>query len=495
MVTDNQVRKMKKLLSQGKTLEVAASRSGMDEKTARKYRDMEQLPSELKAGRVRDWRTRKDPFAEIWEQVLPFLELNPGLEAKTLFDYLQREHPGRFSDGQLRTFQRRVKNWRATEGPSREVYFPQRHEPGRLSQSNFTHMEDLGVTIAGVGFPHMVYHFVLTYSNWEACSVCFSESFESLNEGLQNCLWELGGVPREHQTDRLTAAVNRPDNPEQFTQRYQGLLAHYNLKGRRTNPACPHENGDVEQRHYRFKKAVDQALMLRGSRDFGTRSEYEAFLQGLTRQLNQGREERFRREQKELQPLPARRQEACSRIDVKVSSGSTIRVHRNTYSVHSRLIKERVTVRLYHDYLEVWYGQRCVEKIPRLHGRGRHCIQYRHIIDWLVRKPGAFENYRYRNDLFPSSRFRMAYDHLCNHHTQSKASKEYLLILQIAATESEAGVDDALCHLLNNGEPVNARKVMELLESNAEVKSVTDIHIDEICLSAYDQLVSMEVGA
>jgi len=183
VVTDNQVRKMKKFLSQGKTLEVAASRSGMDEKTARKYRDMKQLPSEIKASRVRDWRTRKDSFADVWGQAVSFLERNPGLEAKTLFDYLKREYPGRFSDGQLRTFQRRVKNWRATEGPSREVYFSQKHEPGKLSQSDFTHMEDLGVTIAGMAFPHMVYHFVLTYSNWETCSICFSESFESLSEG------------------------------------------------------------------------------------------------------------------------------------------------------------------------------------------------------------------------------------------------------------------------------------------------------------------------
>jgi hypothetical protein len=493
MITDYQVRKLKKFLAEGKTLEVSAARSGMDEKTARKYRDLEKLPSEIRTDRVRGWRTREDPFEETWSLVKPFLEMNNGLEAKTLFEYLQRQYAGRYSDGQLRTFQRRVKNWRALEGPAREVYFPQKHEPGRLSQSDFTHMSDLGVTLNGVLFEHMVYHFVLTYSNWETCSICFSESFESLSEGLQHSLWQLGGVPQEHQTDRLTAAANKPENPEKFTRRYQGLLDHYNLTGRRINPASPNENGDVEQSHHRFKKAVDQALMLRGSRDFSSRKEYEAFLRGLLQQLNSGRMERFREEQAVLRPLPVRRLDSCSRFTVRVGPSSTIRIKHNVYSVHSRLIKEQVTVKLYSDHLEVWYGQRCVEHIPRLHGSGKHHIQYRHIIDWLVRKPGAFANYRYRSDLFPNSRFRMVYDSLCDRHTPAAASKEYLRILQLAARENESGVDDCLRYLMDTEESVSADRVEEMLNSEKEVEAATDVAIDEVCLAAYDQLVGMEV--
>ncbi len=494
MITDNQVRKLKKYLAQGKTLEVSAIKSGMDEKTARKYRDQDKLPSKIKAARVREWRTREDPFEDVWSIAEPFLELNEGLEAKTLFEHLQRQFPGHFSDGQLRTFQRKVKNWRALAGPAREVYFPQKHEPGRLSQSDFTHMSDLGVTLGGVVFEHLVYHFVLTYSNWETCSICFSESFESLSEGLQRSLWELGGVPLEHQTDRLTAAVNKPDNPEQFTRRYQGVLAHYKLKGRRINPASPNENGDVEQRHHRFKKAVDQALMLRGSRDFGSRGEYELFLRNLLKQLNSGRSKRFREEQKLLRPLPAGRLESCSRFDVRVGPGSTIRIRHNVYSVHSRLIREKVTVRLYPDHLEVWYGQRCVEKIPRLHGSGNHCIQYRHIIDWLVRKPGAFENYRYKSDLFPGSRFRMAYDSLCDRHAPARAAKEYLRILQLAAMENEAGVDACLRTLMDQEKPVSADRVEKMFYSGKIIEPATDVAIDQVCLADYDQLVGLEVS-
>jgi hypothetical protein len=248
MITDNQARKLMKYLHEKRTLGDAAAKSGMDEKTARKYRDLGKLPSELKAEQIRTWRTRENPFEEIWEMVKSFLKNNSGLEAKTVFEHLQRQYPGRFSDGQIRTFQRRVKNWRASEGPAREVFFPQVHKPGKLSQSDFTHMGELGITIGGVPFDHLIYHFVLTYSNWETGTICFSESFESLSDGLQQALWKLGGVPEAHQTDRLSTAVNKPENPEEFTQRYQGLLSHYRLTGRKTQPASPNENGDVEHR-------------------------------------------------------------------------------------------------------------------------------------------------------------------------------------------------------------------------------------------------------
>jgi hypothetical protein len=177
------------------------------------------------------WRTREDPFAGVWEEVRAYLEVNAGLEAKTLFEDVQRRYPGRFADGQLRTLQRRVKVWRATEGPPREVFFPQRHHPGRLCQSDFTRMGGLGITIQGRRFDHMIYHFVLPYSNWETGTICFSESLESLSEGLQKALWELGGVPEVHQTDRLSSAVQKPACVEEFTQGYAALLAHYRLEG------------------------------------------------------------------------------------------------------------------------------------------------------------------------------------------------------------------------------------------------------------------------
>ena len=359
MVTDQQVRRLFKLVQTEKNFGIAAMKAGMDEKTARKYRKLGKLPSELK--RPHTWRTRKDPFEDVWHEVKSMLEINPGLEAKTIFEDLQRRNPGRFADGQLRTLQRHIKIWRALEGPPKEVFFTQVHKPGQLGQSDFTHMNSLGITIGGQVFDHLIYHFVLTYSNWETGTICFSESFESLSEGLQNALWQLGGVPEKHRTDCLTTAVNKTSHPEVFTRRYQDLLDHYDIEGCKTNPDSPHENGDVEQRHYRFKKAVEQALFLRGSRQFADRYEYEQFLNKLFKQLNAGRRERFLQEQAVLRQLPERRIESCKKITMKVGPSSTIRVNHNVYSVDSRLIGERIKVRLYMDRLEIWYGQKRVD--------------------------------------------------------------------------------------------------------------------------------------
>ena len=490
MVTDNQVRKLMKHLQQEKTLGVAAAKAGMDEKTARKYRDLERLPSEIQAQNRRTWRTRDDPFAENWPEIRMFLDNNPGLEAKTLFEYLQRQYPGRFPDGQLRTLQRKVKNWRAQDGPAREVYFPQVHTPGRLSQSDFTHMGSLGITIGGKPFDHLIYHFVLTFSNWETGTICFSESFESLSQGLQNALWTLGGVPQQHQTDRLSTAVQKTGSATEFTARYEGLLAHYGLTGRTTQAASPHENGDVEQSHYRFKKAVDQALMLRGSRDFARRTDYDLFLQTLFKQRNANRQAALQQELATLRALPTSRLAACTRFDVRVGPSSTIRIKHKVYSVHSRLIGEQVTVRLYAETLDVWHGQRRVETLPRLRGSRNHHIQYRHIIDWLVRKPGALANYRYHSDLFPTSRFRLAHDALQQEHRSNKADREYLQILELAARENELAVDQALEELLDQERPLSSQAVKEHIKAGGQPLPVTDLEIPTVALGAYDRLLT-----
>jgi hypothetical protein len=499
MVTDLQVRRLRRLDRRGTAKELAAAKAGLDPKTARKYRRLGLLPSEVKR-MDRDWRTRPDPFAEVWPELHEQLTLNPGLQAKTLFAELQRRFPGHFADGQLRTLQRKVKQWRALHGPAREVFFDQVHHPGRLCASDFTHCTDLGVTVGGVPFAHLIYHFVLTYSNWETGTVCFAESYESLSEGLQNALHRLGGTPQVHRTDRLTAAVPPGTQGDCFTGRYRALLEHYGLRGQAIQASCANENGDVEQRHHRFKKALEQSLLLRGSRDFGTRVQYEAFLEQLFEQLNGGRKKRLEEELPLLRPLPATRQEACKRLAVRVDRGSTIHVEHNVYSVNSRLIGERVQVRLYAERLEVWYAQRCVEQMPRLRGRGRHKIEYRHVIDWLVRKPGAFADYRYHADLFPSSVFRQAYDVL-RQRQPARASKEYLGILHLAARESESGVEAALRRLLEGERELSPEAVKDELGSSDNAlsqegarRSVTHIDVPAVDLGVYDELLEKAGG-
>ncbi len=486
MITDRQVRVLMEMLGKGKSLIVASAKADMDEKTARKYRDLGKLPSEIKTEHT--WRTREDPFNKEWGEIEEKLEINPGLEAKTIFEDLQRRFPDHFADGQLRTLQRRVKIWRGLKGPPKEVYFLQEHHPGELCQSDFTHMDYLGVTIQGQPFNHLIYHFVLTYSNWETGTICFSESFESLSEGLQRALWELGGVPKEHRTDRLTAAVNKLDNPEEFTQRYKALLSHYNLTGCKTQANSPNENGDIEQRHYRFKQALEQSLMLRGTKEFCSREEYENFLKKLFTQLNYGRKDRFKEEQDLLGRLPPDRLNSYKRLKVRVGPSSTIRINHNVYSVHSRLIRETIEVRLYMEYLEIWYAQQRIETLPRLRGESKYHIQYRHIIDWLVRKPGAFENYRYRNALFPTHSFRMAYDWL-KERKPSKAAKEYLSILHMAAMRNEAIVDYAIKTLVGEERAISIESIESIIDSIDQIPSPVDVTIGEIDLGLYDSLL------
>jgi hypothetical protein len=486
MIKDAQVRKLRRLLGEGFPLYLAALKVGMDTKSAAKYRHAERLPSESFTPRT--WRTREDPFQDVWPGIGDLLELNPGLQAKTLFEDLQRRFPGRFQEGQLRTLQRKIKAWRAIDGAPKEVFFDQVHKPGELAASDFTCMNDLHVTIAGQPFDHLIYHFVLTYSNWETGTVCFSESFESLSQGLQNALWELGGVPRSHRTDRLTAAVNNLGDRHLFQQRYRALLAHYGLTPQAINARKAHENGDAEQSHHRYKDAVDQALMLRGSRDFLDQVAYEQFHLMVFAQRNSGRTERFAEERPLLSALPSRRVDAWHRQTPRVTQGSTIRVGTNVYSVPSQLIREKVDVQVMAECLEVWFGAELIERVPRLRGRNKHLINYRHVIDWLVRKPGAFAAYRYQDALFPTSRFRRVYDAL-QEQSPGRAVKDYLRILQLAAKESEVGVDAVLDRLLEGKVPITPTVVEEQLRHDLGLPRAMEVVVAPVDLSTYDLLL------
>jgi transcriptional regulator with XRE-family HTH domain len=485
MVSDQQV---KRLWRQAQKLsdEAAAAKSGMDSKTARKYLRDRRLPSEMRQKHT--WRTRPDPFADTWEEIRQLLSTEPDLQPKTLFEHLQRTYPERFQDGQVRTLRRRIRYWRATEGPPREVFFAQEHRPGELCQSDFTHCRELGVSINGQAFPHLIYHFVLTYSNWETGTICYSETFESLSEGLQNAFWELGGVPLEHRTDRLSAAVNNLVDTREFTRVYEALLRYYRINGQKIQAGQANENGDVEQRHYRFKNAVDQELMLRGSRDFTSVAAYQMFLQKLFKRLNAGRQDRYLEEVSRLQPLPEHRLDAMRRERVRVSPGSLVTVHRNYYSVHSRLIGEMVEARVLPDTVEIWYADRKVEELPRLHGRGKHRVDYRHIIDWLVRKPGAFEHYRYLEDLFPTSWFRLAYDALREEHGPKRGAKEYVEILALAAKRGESVVEEAIRVLLGRRDPLDAATVAELTQQGAPAL-LTTVEVEPVSLAVFDELL------
>jgi hypothetical protein len=487
MKKDTEVKLFMQERKKGMDQRVAAARAGMSERTARKYEHAGKLPSQLT--RAHDWNTRQNPFEEEWPWVVSQLERDPALQGSTLFALLCERHPGRYQSTQIRTLQRHIARWRALHGPEQEVIFEQRHTPGERAQSDFTHMDDLEITLAGQPFPHLLYHLVLTYSNVEAVRLCFSESFEALAEGLEACLWHIGGVPQQHRTDHLSAAIQHfgSTGREEFTARYQALMTHYGMQPTWNNAGVAHENGDVEQSHHRFKQAVDQALRAHGSRDFPNRAAYEHFLHELVRNRNLSRSVRFAAEREALRPLPATPLAPCKELRVTVSRFSTIQVLGNTYSVPSRLIGTTLTLRVRAETLEGFVGSGLAFTLPRLSGRHQHQINYRHIIWPLVRKPGAFAAYRYRDELFPTTLFRQAYDRLLTAQPK-RADREYVRVLHLAATISEADVETALILLLEAGTPPTFDTVRDLVYV-PYAHMVPQLHMPTLDLSPYDQLI------
>ena len=488
MTQDQQVRRLMSLIKNGMPLSTASAKAGMSEPIARKYRKAGKLPSELK--KPHGWRTRLDPFGEVWSEIQGLLDRDRGLEAKTVFEEIQRRHPESFSAGQLRTLQRRFRDWRAFHGPEQEVFFQQVPIPAEQGQSDFTEMNSVKVTISGELLRHLIYHFVLPFSNWEQVSIAYSENFEALSEGLQQSLWTLGGVPLVHRTDNLSAATHEliRTGGRGFTERYRELLSHYGMKPSKNHPGNGHENGDVEQSHYRFRNAVDQRLRLRGSREFATIGDYRKFLQEVVEERNRCRAQKFQEELRHLRPLPARRLDAFREQMVRVTRTSLVRILNNAYSVPSRLIGYHLKARIYTDSIELEYRGQVIERLERLRGQDKNKIDYRHIIPSLVRKPGAFRRLAYREALFPSLVFRRTYDVLLEK-SSGWADLEYLRILHLAATSWQCRVEQTLEKLLAE-DRVPDYETVKLLGAETEPITWPQVQIMKPDLAVYDQLIT-----
>jgi hypothetical protein len=473
---------------QGKTLEQAASKAAMSERSARSWQDGA-LPSQTKTPRA--WRTRTDPLAGIWDRdVVPLLadDQDRVLEAPTVLRALRALHPDRFpTDEHLRTLQRRIRDWRAASGPPRVVIFPQEHPLGREASIDFTVCNALAITIAGVVFPHLLFEFVLSASAWTWVGLAFRETFESLVEGLQGALWALGGVPQVIRSDNLSAATHElPGKGRALTRRFRTVLDHYGLTSTRIKPGESHENGVVEQRHRRTKSALLQALVLRGSRDFPSIDAYMTFVRQVVHDAHNALvAARFAEERPHLRALPAVALPNYTVVHAVVRCWSTIRVGQGLYSVPSRLIGHTVEARLGADTVEVYVRQKLTATMPRVLKDG-HFIDYRHIIWSLVRKPGAFARYKFREELFPSLVFRRAYDALVRWHGH-RADVEYVRILHLAASTFEATVERALASLLVSDERFDYAAVKAI--ANPETPQVPVLHVPEPDLRIYDQLL------
>ncbi len=488
MKKDTEVKLYMQERRKGTTQRVAAARAGISERTGRTYERQGKLPSHRK--RPHEWSSRPNPFEDDWPWVIAQLKQDPALQGTTLFALLCEQHPEHYRPTQVRTLQRHIAHWKALHGPEQEVIFEQRHTPGERAQSDFTHMDDLDVTLAGEPFRHLIYHFVLTYSNVEVASICFGETFEALAEGLEKALWQIGGVPQQHRTDHLSAAVRHlpKTDQEEWTTRYQALMTHYGMLPTWNNAGIAHENGDIEQAHHRFKQAVDQALCARGSRDFADRAAYEHFVQTLVYKRNQTRAVRFAAEREVLCPLPATVLAPCKELRVTVSRFSTLAVLGNVYSVPSRLIGTVVLVRVRAESLEGYVGTVRAFTLPRLSGKHQHAINYRHIIWSLVRKPGAFAAYRYRDDLFPTTTFRQAYDRLLSERGL-RADQQYVRVLHLAATTSEADVETALTLLLEAQKVPTFVAVRDLVTPLSSA-TIPQLEVPVLDLTLYDTLIA-----
>lgn len=490
MVTDEQVRLLRrKRTMESKTQEAAAAAAGMSVRTARDW-EHGPLPSQRK--KKRGWRTRPDPFASVWESdVVPLLRADKErrLEALTVLGELQHRYPGKFPDGQLRTLQRRVRDWRAVHGPDQEVFFEQEHPPGREGAFDFTNCNALAVTIAGVLFPHLLFTFRLSSSGWQWLELAFSETYEALLRGVQGALWALGGVPEVLRHDNLSAATRelKKGSGRALTTRWKAVMDHYGSRSTRINAGKSNENGGAEKGNDLLKSLIEQQLIVRGSRNFDSVEQYIDWVRGkVAEKINVPKAEAIAAERRQLKSLPAHRLPDYTKYTATVRRWSTVRVGGRAYSVPSRLKGHEVAAHQYADTVEIHYCGTHIETMPRLRGERAVRIDYRHVIWSLVRKPGAFARYKYREELFPTPAFRLAYDRLAEWRGE-RGDIEYVRVLHLAASTMESRVEQALVELLESGERFDYAAVQAA--ASPPSSQVPDIKPKTPDLKKFDRLI------
>jgi len=486
---------MKLRLSEGPA--TAAARAGFSTATAYRIEQDRRLPSQKKEPRG---RRRPDPLAAFFEsEVVPLLKAAPGVRPIAIFEEMTRRHPD-LAPGVRRTLERRIRAWRALHGEERDVVFRQVQEPGRMGLSDFTDMAALGVTIAGAALDHRLYHFRLACSGFEHAHVILGgESYVALAEGLQNALWALGGAPREHRSDSLSAAFRNLDRQarEDLTRRYDALCAHYGMEPSRNNRGIAHENGAIESPHGHLKAAVRDALLLRGSSDFADLLDYRRFVDEIVSRHNARHAKRIDAERRSLQPLPASRTCDYEETHVYVTSCGGFTLRKVFYTVPSRLIGHRLRARLYDDRLELFIGGTALMTIPRgragANGKHGHVVDYRHVIHALRRKPMALLNLSYRDQLFPREAYRRTFERLSELLPARVACRTMVELLRLA---HERGCEAQLGELL--AADLEARRLPDVQALWARFAPdpgrLPEVTVKLAPLSDYEALIDIAAG-
>jgi|APSaa5957512622_1039677.scaffolds.fasta_scaffold16389_1 hypothetical protein len=491
MIKETQYVKLRKEYNSSGDKSMSSLKSGMNRKTGSKYLKLGKSPLELKQPHT--WRTRKDPFEDVIDEVHETLNKAEELEPLIIFEKLQEKYPNKFHDGQLRTLERRVKAWKLQHGKSKLLSFPQVHTPGELMELDWTCMNKLEITISGELFKHKLCHTILTYSNWEWAEIAYSENFLSLKKTFQSTIYNLGSVPKILQMDNSSTAthnVKKGKKARELNESYSSLLDHYKVKSRMINVNSPDENGDIESANGHLKKKIDQYLRYRGSRDFLTIEDYDIFLKEILCKVNAHRAEKVKIELDVMHELPVVRLPEYSEEDKMVNSFGMIRVKTISYSLPSKLKGSRVRVRVYDDVIKVFSGRKELAILPRKRGTG-YSVDYRHIIESLRRKPGAFANCQYKNQLFPSDIYFTTYELLKSKYNELRADKEYIQILYFAFKHGEEKVANILQGILEEHTLLTMDTVKAKL--NIQVK-IPHINIPKPSLLSFDKFLSKVGG-
>ncbi len=495
-VTDHQMRLYMKH-RQTDAPPVAAAKAAFSGATAYRFEADPRAPS--RKTKPRD-RRRPDPLAAFFDtEVVPMLEGAPGLRPVAIFEEMRRRHPD-LADGVRRTMERRIRAWRALHGVDRDVIFRQSHEPGRMGLSDFTDLADLAVTVARAPLEHRLYHFRLVYSGFEHAHVILGgESYVALAEGLQNALWAVGGAPREHRSDSLSAAFRNLDAAaqEDLTVRYGALCAHYGMEPTRNNRGVAHENGSIESSHGHMKNAVRDALLMRGSGDFSDLDAYRRFIDEIVSRHNARRAKAIEAERATLRSLPNLRTCDYEETLVTVTSSGGFLLKRVFYTVPSRLIGHRVRVRLYDDRLDLFIGSTALVTLrrgrPATAGKHGHVVDYRHVIHALRRKPMALLGLVYRDQLFPRDAYRHTFDRLTERLPERAACR---LMVDLLALAHDRGCEAELAQVLAADLAADRLPDMTTLRArfSPDPAALPTVVVHLTPLVAYEALLSNDIG-
>jgi hypothetical protein len=469
---------------------IASAKAGISERSGRAIEHGKRKPY-----RMRNWRTRPDPFSGIFEtELMPLLVTTPDLSPITLLEYLQEQYPNKYPDYLLRTLQRRVKKWKCLYGPEKEVMFRQTHEPGRLALSDFTELKNIVVTIQGKESNHLLYHFRLAYSHWSYMKIILGgESFTALTEGLQEALWRLGGAPYEHRTDSLSAAFKNlsVNQEEDLTKKYKDFCSHYNMKPSRNNVGESHENGSVEAPHGHLKRRIHQALLLRGNNDFNSVDEYQKFIEKVVSQHNNRNAKPINIEKENLQLLPIYKTTDYTELCARVTSSSTINVRNVTYTVPSRLEGEMLRIHLYDNQLQCYLGSDLVITLPRVHAKGTRrsrLVNYKHVIGSLIKKPQAFLYSQIRDDLLPNENYKEIWKYATNTMPSKMACKFIVGLLYLAAEKNcEAELATEVLNSIDKGLNINLRMIQN--KYSPPKADIPLVEVNQHLINDYNELL------